>query len=495
MNGRVLLLLAAAAAAAALAVTAAAAATATTVGVAAAVVHTRKAGRQGGGGTRKKKRKYTPRVRKERPLPFDLDRFEALLIHLNVGFESYFRLPRPLFDGVLADIQHSLLRAAPHQGVNSNGHSMTPEHRLAVALRFFAGAQWQDVVVAMQPICKAEVYTSVWLVVDAINNEYAGKWDYPRPGKDAGPGEMAEATEFYSMLEARFRAKSPANCMVGVIGAIDGCILRVANPGVGVENPGDHWCERKKTFGMLLMAAADADMVIRNWSVAYTPKCHDSTAWAGSELGAWVNAGGLPWPFCFLGDNAFRPGCAGLLSPGTAHTTTDAYKYVQSRGRMPAEQCFGILIRVWGILWRDLAVPHVKRAALVSALMHLHNVRRSAGAALDVEGGHQVRMFNGQKQWGLTERRKVDGNVETTTVWTAAPKIDAEGRPTELLGGLKAAFQSDTVKLDGPRSSGATDGLKARTQMLEDDIATHGVQRPAASLRRQRNRGGDAGSL
>ena len=47
-------------------------------------------------------------------------------------------------------------------------------------------------------------------------------------------------------------------------------------------------------------------------------------------------------------------------------------------------------------------------------------------------------MLNGQKQWGLMERRKVGGNVETTTVWTAAPKIDAEGRPTELLGGLKA---------------------------------------------------------
>ena len=326
----------------------------------------------------------------------------------------------------------------------------------------------------------------------AVNNEYAGKWDYPRPGADASPGEVAEATEFYSKLEARFRDKSPANCMAGVIGAVDGCILRVANPGVGVENPGDHWCERKKTFGMLLMAAADADMVIRNWSVAYTPKCHDSTAWAGSDLGAWVNAGGLPWPFCFLGDNAFRPGCAGMLTPGTAQTTTDTYKYVQSRGRMPAEQCFGILIRVWGILWRTLAVAHVRRAALVSALIHLYNVRRSAGAALDVEGGHQVRMFDGQKQWGLEERRKVDGIVETTTIWTAAPKLDAEGRPTELLGGLKAAFQSDTVKLDGPRSSGSTDSLKARTQMLEDAIAERGVQRPAASLRRQRNRGGAA---
>ena len=76
---------------------------------------------------------------------------------------------------------------------------------------------------AMQPICKNEACSSVWLVVGAINNECAGKWDCPRPGKDAGAGEMAEATEFCGMLEARFRAKPPANCMVGVMGAIDGC--------------------------------------------------------------------------------------------------------------------------------------------------------------------------------------------------------------------------------------------------------------------------------
>ena len=84
MRAGVLLLLAAAAAAALAIAASSAAAAATTVGVAAAVVHKRKAGTQAGRATPKKKRKCTPRVRKERPPPFDLDRFEALLIHLNV---------------------------------------------------------------------------------------------------------------------------------------------------------------------------------------------------------------------------------------------------------------------------------------------------------------------------------------------------------------------------------------------------------------------------
>lgn len=49
--------------------------------------------------------------------------------------------------------------------------------------------------------------------------------------------------------------------MVGVIGAIDGCIIPTGSPGTAVANPSDYFCERKKVHGLLLMAASDADMV------------------------------------------------------------------------------------------------------------------------------------------------------------------------------------------------------------------------------------------
>lgn len=181
--------------------------------------------------------------------------------------------------------------------------------------------------------------------------------------------------------------------------------------------------------------------------MAYTPKCHDSTAWAGSDLGSWVNGGGLPWPFCFSGDSAFRPGCAGLLTPGTSSSTTDVFKYVQSRGRMPVEQAFGILVKVWGILWRDLSVHHERRAPLVSALIHLHNIRQSAGASLDIEGGHQVQFRNGKQEWGLAQRKEIREEWVTETVWTQAPKIDKDGRPVELMGALKTAFK-ESVRVE-----------------------------------------------
>lgn len=226
-----------------------------------------------------------------------------------------------------------------------------------------------------------------------------------------------------------------------------------------------------------MMAAADADMVIRSWSIACTPKCHDSTAWAQSDLGAWVNAGGLPWPFAFLGDNAFRPGGPGLLTPG-GMSTSDNYKYVQSRGRMPAEQCFGILTMTWGVLWRDLAVRYDRRGALVSALIHLHNFRRSEGATLHVEAGHQVRVFEGASQWGLVQRRVVCGKVRWETVWVEAPKIDASGRLVELMGPTKRAFQGGAVAATVPPAPAGGASAASRASVLEQDIAAAGVTRP-----------------
>ena len=421
-------------------------------------------------------RSYAKRVRAARPAAFELKEFEELLAHLGISFESYFRLPRALFGQVLADIRPRLASTNSVKGLNSCGHAITPEHRLAIALRFFAGALWQDIVVSMRPVCKTQVFQSVWLAVDAINNEYAGKWDYPRPAQGAPADEWEKATAFYSMLESRFRDKSPEGCMRGVVGAIDGCIIRVKCPGGAVPNPADHYCQRKKTYGMLLMAAADADMVIRSWSVAFTPKCHDSTAWAGSSLGAWVNAGGLPWPFCFLGDNAFRPGSASLLTPG-GRSTSDSYKYVQSRGRMPAEQCFGILMRTWGVLWRELGMRYDRRGPLVSCLIHLHNVRRTAGAPLKIEAGHQERVHDGIRQWGLPQQRVVGGVKTVDTVWVTAPQIDESGRPTELMGPTKSAFQEGASPVDFSPPPGAR-SVTDRMKLLEDSIAAAAVMRP-----------------
>ena len=64
-------------------------------------------------------RSYVKRVRADRPPKFQLDEFAAMLVQLGLGFESYFRLPRNLFDEVLSDIYPRLIRAHPEQAVRA----------------------------------------------------------------------------------------------------------------------------------------------------------------------------------------------------------------------------------------------------------------------------------------------------------------------------------------------------------------------------------------
>lgn len=431
------------------------------------------------------KRCYNSVMRAARPAPFCLDTLATTLQRSGISFESYFRLSRPLLTTLIERLS-PYLQIDKDQGFRSTGHAITPAQRVVVALRWMAGALWQDISIILAPISRKEIYKSIWMVVDAINSEFKGEWAYPTPGPSTGRDEKMTALNMYSKLEMRFRAKSPQNCMEGVIGAIDGCIIRTKSPGKCVQNPADYFCERKKTYGLLLMAVSDADMVIRFWDMKFTPKCHDSTAWNGTKLGAWVAAGNLPHPFCFLGDKAFRPGSASLLTPGTNAGTTDAYKYVQSRGRMPAEQCFGILMRTWGILWRPLEVRFPRRAPLVSALIHLHNFRRSTGAPINIAGGHEIRYHKGRQQWGIKQQKRVgrkgaNDEIKTFINWVDSPTFDEDGRPVELLG----LVNRDECQINENQSLSAqlstvTGSYSAaqRIKILENKIAELGVLRP-----------------
>lgn len=147
-------------------------------------------------------RSYVKRARAMRAPAFCLDVFSATLIELGVSFDSYFRLPRHLFDALVERIA-PFLRRNENQANRACGHLLTPVHRVAVALRWMAGAQWQDIVIGLRPVSKNEIFTSVWMVVDAINTKYAGEWSYPTPGPTANRAERRQAVEFYAKLETR----------------------------------------------------------------------------------------------------------------------------------------------------------------------------------------------------------------------------------------------------------------------------------------------------
>jgi hypothetical protein len=87
------------------------------------------------------------------------------------------------------------------------------------------------------------------------------------------------------------------------------------NPGKAVKNPMRYWCDRKKTYGLLCMGAADADRRILWWDISYVPTTHDNPAFRLTPFGSRLYSGHMPAPFFASGDNAFTPHPS-LMTPG-----------------------------------------------------------------------------------------------------------------------------------------------------------------------------------
>lgn len=104
--------------------------------------------------------------------------------HTDKELERMFRLDRATMEAVMERIGHLLVTGEPEKGRRACGHAIVPEQRLAVALRFLAGGSVLDIQEVFRPMSTAEVYESVWMVVDAINNEYKDDWAFPLPKGD-----------------------------------------------------------------------------------------------------------------------------------------------------------------------------------------------------------------------------------------------------------------------------------------------------------------------
>lgn len=158
------------------------------------------------------RRLYRMHGRKQRYIEFDLDQFSVELENAGVPFKIYFRLTRELMDELIERLTPHL-RVHETKAWNCSGHCITPAHRVAAALRFMAGGQWQDICLTLRPISKAEVYKSLRLVIDAIRREYHENCSYPMPDEDSSAEEINEAHEFYAKREVEFRQKSPEKCL------------------------------------------------------------------------------------------------------------------------------------------------------------------------------------------------------------------------------------------------------------------------------------------
>jgi hypothetical protein len=279
----------------------------------------------------------------------------------------------------------------------------------------------------------------LWRTIDAINEhpDFAIKFpiDDPDALKDM-------ESEFARAHQRRYKSWS----WRGNVGAVDGVDFAMRNPGKAVPNPRRYYVERKGHYCLLCMAVCDAHRRFTDFDVSFASSTHDSLAWAGSELGARVQAGELPHPYFINGDSAFT--CTNHMIVPMNESDFDFY---QSSNRMVIECAFGVLVRRWGVFWRPLEVRFDRRAPLVGCAMRLHNY------CIDRKIGIEMRQVAGASE--IQPR-----------VWAPTPHFGDHGEPVELL---------DTAD----HSAAAFVGNCARRNQLKRGLEEAGLRRPGESAR------------
>jgi hypothetical protein len=94
----------------------------------------------------------------------------------------------------------------------------------------------------------------------------------------------------------------------------------------------------------------------------------------------------------------------------------------------------------WGILWRPLKMRFDRRAHLVTALLHLHNVRvmcnqRAVSNRFVSRECKDIGANYGRTEWNVGHESDADDDDDErgAACWVFAPFVDRDGRPVELM--------------------------------------------------------------
>lgn len=259
------------------------------------------------------------------------------------------------------------------------------ECRVFMALRYYAGASYLDVS-AVTRTSQTTFFDTVWDFTDATLSAPELQMEMPLWEAD---WRRRAAAGFQK------RGNSPLN---NIIGALDGIAIAQEQPSIAdVACPKDHWC-RKGFFALNVQAICDSNYEFL-WMSCRTPgSSHDSAALACSDFGQFLNNSSLPLiqmliaeGLCIAADEAYGD-CELLAVPwpggGGGNTWRDSYNFHQSSARIHIEQAFGQLVWRWGIFWRPLRMPFLKRPLVIKTAFLLHNLcRRHDAMPLSELGG------------------------------------------------------------------------------------------------------------
>jgi DDE superfamily endonuclease len=214
-------------------------------------------------------------------------------------FKRSLRMKYQSFRTLVQKLSPEMMRNIPRNHDSSRHIPNGPigmDVRIGVALRYFAGGDPIDIM-GLFGIGHADVFFSVWNVVDAINNIAEFELRYP------------DSHEKQREIAATFRVHSGADfdCCAG---CIDGILVWIQRPpqaecdaiGCGAAK---FFCGRKHKFGLNCQAVADARGTILDVSVVFPGSTSDCLSFEGSKIYSRLEDGLLAPGLCLFGDNAY----------------------------------------------------------------------------------------------------------------------------------------------------------------------------------------------
>ena len=280
-------------------------------------------------------------------------------------FQRMFRVDRPTFDEIHGKIAPFLRSRNEVKARNSSGSEIPVRTRLAVTLRWLAGASYLDLCFAWG-ISSSSFYSRrgvLWPTISAIDKAFSMGF----PINDIGRLEQ---------LAEGFRAHSG--------GIMDGCVLAVDGFGVTVRCPFKDDVERQKDyrfrkggFAIIVLAGCDVNGRFICATARHSGSTNDIVAWQDSKLCYFLEVEkGLPSKYFFIGDEAFT-NTQQFLSPWPGRgldSYRDSFNYWLSHSRQCVERSFGMLTKRWGIFWRAFNFSFHRWSTVVLVCMKLHNL-------------------------------------------------------------------------------------------------------------------------
>lgn len=266
----------------------------------------------------------------------------------------------PRFRFSRAGMDRILERIRPMIAHNSDRNmALSPEHQLALALRYLGGTGFMLTVGDAHGPSKATVSRTVHRVVQAINDAYFDeviRW----------PDDAADTiVKFYKIAG-----------MPSVIGAVDGTYIPIKKPKIDEHQ----YINRKNQSSINTMMVAGPDLRFLYVSARWPGSVHDARILRSSTLAQRFNAGwrpdGAPANSVLLGDSAY-----GLSEwmitpmPEAENLTPVESRFLRAhrRTRQVVECAYGVLKRRFACL-KELRLDPVFSCEVIKTCTVLHNL-------------------------------------------------------------------------------------------------------------------------